>query len=358
MESQFNWIYVLIIGAVVIAFFFGFAYKQKQSSESANAITISSNMKSIFTVARSNVDSASSAKLLGKTMIYSCNEGFPEIKIDSASNSLPGVVVFAPKLLQGDEVYVWTQSWFAPYKVDNFLYVSSPKTLYYFVYNGTSNAKLGNKINKSLPDVFNAIIDNKLDWSNVVDDNYDNIKVIFIGVSHSTLSTLASGSGIFFPYIGDTKFSVMSIESFANTDDEIGKVYYHSIGIDNKLNVALVANNTEYIGYASLLASVFSDDKNDYECGMNVAFDKMIKVTDYLYNRTDYFKSKLGTAPSLNSLRCGDSIDLILSYLDSNNNALTASTDFVTKVNLLANKYNDLNYQNSYLESNSCPLTY
>ena len=37
IEIQFNWIFVLVVGAIILVFFFGFVQKQKSFAEEKNA---------------------------------------------------------------------------------------------------------------------------------------------------------------------------------------------------------------------------------------------------------------------------------------------------------------------------------
>jgi len=296
-------------------------------------------------------------------MEYACDEGFAKITIDKTTSELAGMVVFAPKLLRGENVMAWTLSWFGPYKIDNFVFVSSPKTLYYIVYNGSVNAKLGNKINKSMPPIFNVYLDNKLDFKNFYNDNYDNIKVIFLGVSKSDLERINGITPIKFPNIGNAKFSVISVESFPNTDDEIGKIYYYGVDyLNNNRLITSSANESRYFGFASILAAIFSEDKTSYECGFLEAFSKMKVQNTILMNRTDYFLLHIGD-PSIMPqpvipMRCLSSLSQTKSALLTIDDTLKRKTKIIDIVDLLMPQWVSLNYHNGLLEASSCPLTY
>lgn len=354
VELQVNWIYVLIVGAVILTFFFFFARSEQKSSDDALSVLVTKNMEQILTVTQSNADSSKSVNLHGSKMNYHCSEGFSRISMGSYTSELSGVVLFSPRLLSGEQINTWTYNWFCPYRVDTFLYVSSPKTLYYFVYNGTTNAKFGDRINKSLPKIFNLIIDNKLDLSGVVDDNYDNIKVVFLGVSYAYLSNKqSSAQPIIFPNKGNAKFSSISIESVANSDNEIGTVYFYNVDSNNKLVVNNL-NMTKYIGFASLLGAIFSDNKEDYECNMKTAFSKMKKVNTRLYNRSDFLLTHMST--SMLNRQCGVYVGSVKVRLQNINNNLDGSVTNV--VDSISSDFAMLGNYNDYLEENSCPLTY
>ena len=49
IEVQFNWVFIIIIGAVIIAFFVNMSMKQKGVSEEKLSVTIAEHMKTILT---------------------------------------------------------------------------------------------------------------------------------------------------------------------------------------------------------------------------------------------------------------------------------------------------------------------
>ena len=49
IETQFNWLFILVAGAVILIFFAGIVIKQKSSSEQKIAENVMTDLQSIFT---------------------------------------------------------------------------------------------------------------------------------------------------------------------------------------------------------------------------------------------------------------------------------------------------------------------
>lgn len=349
IEMQLNWIYVLIVGALIIGFIFMFVRNSIDSSNDQIEQAVTLNLKNILLVSRSNVDTSTPIDLHDVKLKYSCNDGFPTIASDSFTTSIDDVVVFSQEELSGDSMYLWTREWFVPYKVDNFLYLSAPNTLYYFVYDGAANSELGDQINRSIPDTFNVIIDNQLDLSRVVNDNYDYIKLVFIGVDHTYISN--DLRGFEFTDVGDAKLTVVSIESDSK-EDNYGSVYYHRT-VSNALDGTY--DSSKYLGFASLLGAVFSDNINDYECSMNMALDKAQYINQVLLDRTTYLLDD-ASSDNLIPFRCSFYLNKMMFSLEEMSNSFLS--DVSLTIGALYAKSSDLVYYNSQSEDDSCPLTY
>src|SRR3989344_3370187 len=84
IEVTFNWVYVLIAGAVIILFFVGIAVKQKASSERALSSDVVRIMESIFTSAGVSEKTKNIIDVSGLseyTLQFSCSDGVSEFGV-------------------------------------------------------------------------------------------------------------------------------------------------------------------------------------------------------------------------------------------------------------------------------------
>ena len=127
MSIQFNWILVLIIGGLILTFFISVVQKQRSVSEENIASSIQTDLQSILASSHVSTETASVIEIPSNEIQYSC-EGF------KVGNQFPTKFryTFAPDLLKSDRntISVFSYDWSMPYKITNFLYVTSPDIKY------------------------------------------------------------------------------------------------------------------------------------------------------------------------------------------------------------------------------------
>lgn len=132
VEVQFNWVFIVIIGAVILIFFVSMSMKQKGVSEQKLSVTIAEHMKTILTSAEVTEKSVNLITVPGKDIKYDCGSGF---SVSSMASFSPRII-FTPSLLksQSQKLITWSLDWNVPFRVANFLYVTSPEVLYILVH--------------------------------------------------------------------------------------------------------------------------------------------------------------------------------------------------------------------------------
>lgn len=138
IEVTFNWVYILIAGAVILLFFFGIVYKQKAVSEEQLGGDLVRIMQSIFTgagVSEKTKNFIDIGGLAEYTLFFDCAEGIGEYGIKGTSARAENGVdpLFAPKEIQASKLIVWSLPYKLPYKVVDFLFVTSMNTKYFLV---------------------------------------------------------------------------------------------------------------------------------------------------------------------------------------------------------------------------------
>src|SRR3989344_9535022 len=136
IEVTFNWVYVLIAGAVIILFFVGIAVKQKASSEKTLSGDIVRIMESIFASAGASEKTKNSIDVSGLadyTLQFSCDKGVSEFSIkETASQRRQNAIdpSFSLADVKTTRLLLWSLPYKLPFKVIDFLFISSSNTKY------------------------------------------------------------------------------------------------------------------------------------------------------------------------------------------------------------------------------------
>ena len=151
--EQFNWIFVIIAGAVILAFFGVFTMKYVQLKELQQNIDIGRNFgKSIDILQNSPIvgrergesiddnDKADEGAFrigVAAEMEYYCTEeGDAKIFFngeDRYPQTLQKEILFAPSKMKINSLDLWVLPYYFPFFITNVVYLSDPRADYFFV---------------------------------------------------------------------------------------------------------------------------------------------------------------------------------------------------------------------------------
>lgn len=149
-----NWIYVLIAGAVILLFFVSLVIQQKASSERELSRDILATLNSIFTgaaVADKTKNTVAAPGLAEFSLYFTCAEQITEFGIKGSTERLQDRItpMFAPLELKTPQLSLWSLPYKLPYKVIDFLMITSENTKYFFIGNDPFIQEF---LNESKPD--------------------------------------------------------------------------------------------------------------------------------------------------------------------------------------------------------------
>ena len=138
IQITFNWLYVLIAGAVILIFFLSIVVKQKAVSDEHLAAEVIGLIDSIFTgasVAEKTKQTVETGGISDYTLNFECYEGvtdfgFKESGTRKTNSYQP---IFSPKEIKTSRLLLWSFPFNFPYKVVDFLFISSSNTKYVLV---------------------------------------------------------------------------------------------------------------------------------------------------------------------------------------------------------------------------------
>src|SRR3989338_8412399 len=129
IEVQFNWILVLIIGAVILMLFAGIIIRQKNISETSKNVQLLNNLNAIFSGSEASSGTVNVVKIPGARIEFRCNR----YSIGKLSKQLDVMNIFSPFVLEGDRLISMTLDFSMPYRITNLVYLTSPKYRYIFL---------------------------------------------------------------------------------------------------------------------------------------------------------------------------------------------------------------------------------
>jgi hypothetical protein len=275
VSLQFNWIFIVIAGVVILGFFVGITMWQMGSNERQKQVMIINHLDTSLETIEQSVINAKDAlhkiSIPTSNLEMQCDESSSlRIKGTSYSISLATNAWFSKKEVSGDRLYVWTSSWNAPFQVMPFVYVDDGKTLFVFV-NTTANAGSmellyqnflynGSKVFLNV----NALSEVK----NFYQEGYTNYKFIFFNESIQGFNVNANTKM--------RSFSAVNIKPYAFENfDTVGIIEFYGQAWPFSAH-----EDKSFIKKESVYGAIFSENANTYDCTLKKGIGRLKKIAE------------------------------------------------------------------------------
>ncbi|MBI4739179.1 hypothetical protein HY772_06505 [Candidatus Woesearchaeota archaeon] len=340
-EQQFNWIFILIIGALILAFFAYIVLKQKAASEIKLAVTIAKQLNTILTGAKLSSGTFQDIPIPETTIRFACNDYF----IGDVGQRLGNRILFAPNFVEGNRIFTWTLDWNVPFKVSSFLYVTTPFVRYVIVPSVADESQLlAKRLNSTLPAKINRELVADVDLPNVANLNDKRVRIVII-------QGLPAVSAPSIPQ------ALANVEASALVIDPAQRKvqFYEKLGAV----LAPVGAPIDYLDDESLFGALFTESREEYECSMNKAYDRLNSASkiyakkfvlisnNYVGTACEGFYKGPGLVESPEQQGNQDLLSLV---------ALTTATP--VDVQKISESVQNLINTNTKLQLNSCPLLF
>ncbi len=338
IQVQLNWIFVTIIGAIILFFFITIVTKQKDISETQLTNEIVRDLNDLITGAQVATGGASEIPIPDIELEFACNE----YRVNNQRLPIGSRIVFGTSKIEDKSVVVWSVPWNLPYKVTDFLFITAPNIKYVFAYDFDSpKAQNYHDIFLNyIPDQINKIevdIDNEFNID-FPDENTYKIKIISIG------STIPRPPD--FAY--DDKTTIVVVPRY-NSDIDHFTDPLEYFQFDKRRKNFVSSGNTTFIDKSSLMGAMFSDNIEDYKCVMNKVFQNLNALNKVHMQRTNMLVSA-----NLPTNLYQDSLPYFQSIEESTQNPKLWETNVAN----VFNSAKELDRQNSRIEQMSLPLLY
>lgn len=327
---QFNWIFVLVAGAIILLFFSTIITRQRGISEVSTSNLLIKNIEAILSGAEVSTGTLNKVNIPKTEIEFSCNR----FRIGKVSRQLEVMSIFTPSKIKTNQLITWTIDWSLPYRITNLLYLTSPEIRYVFV----GNSPFAKEIFGSIPDEIKKVRYD--DFSSIKNTNDDKIRLIYFD------NYISEGSNIplAFENLARDKISALNVKG----NEDRGEIEFFDVTNKRFIN----KKTSYYIRKPSLLGAIFSDDIEIFNCVMKNSFKKLNIVSQVYLEKTDQIKkyySDIGDA-------CGTYHDQALSII---NQIQSASIEFIqSNIISLDSLAKTLESQNKQTQLFSCALIY
>jgi len=258
VEAQLTWVFVLIVGAVILLFFIGIAQKQKEIADMKTSANLLQQLDGILTGAEVSSGTASLINIPKMDIEIDCNS----FSVEGITKQLKTRIVFAPDLIKGRQLITYNLDWSVPYRVSNFLYLTSPEVRYILV---DDTGTLAEELNESLPEIMNKEIYRSGDIFLQDKGNYK-VRFIFLDKSQSSITSNLARAREW-----EGEISAINIKEDGTID------FYNSSGSSYA--------NEDFTGKAQKIGAVFAENAAQYECAKIKAKEKLEIVTEIYQDR-------------------------------------------------------------------------
>jgi hypothetical protein len=328
-DIQFNWIFVIIAGAIILLFFLSIVYKQIGKSDVQVSRKVVDQLEAIFTgseVATSTAQPVDMPDIQINFVCDSLDTSRFDIEGTGIGKDILTTAFFAPDTIKGRRMTTWALDWSIPFKITNFLYITSPEARYYFI--GTDKYNLL----RDLPPANMMTREEHSSSPNEIKDK-NNYKVKFVYFDTD-------------PFYNAAKFDLN------NDDKDISaiKISENTIKFYRFKNGFNLQGEIGYSTKTELYAAIFAEDLVSYKCNMKKVFRRLEYVSQVYGGRA----AMLGVNNPL--CQYSEAIE-DFDYLKNTakNCYLRIETcDFAG----IESKIGSLETKNSQLQFSSCPLIY
>ena len=138
VQVTLNWVYILIAGGVILLFFVGIVVKSKATAEEQLVQDVVQVMGNIFTgagVSEKTKNFINTKGLADYTLEFDCDESVSRFGIKGQGGKIEDTTqpTFSPTELKTTNLILWSLPYKFPYKIIDFLFVTSGNTKYFFI---------------------------------------------------------------------------------------------------------------------------------------------------------------------------------------------------------------------------------
>jgi len=271
IQLGFNWIYILIAGAIILLFFVSIVAKQKSSAEVQLSNDLVRILQSILTgaqVSEKTINTIDTSGLADYNLYFSCEDGFGEYGVEGGGGRVeaPIEAIFSPAKIKSTQLITWSLPYNLPYKVNDLLILSSINNKY-FIY-GTDKFSL-DFINAT--EKFNIVKINNFAEA----EASGTISVRIVDFKGEITSGTEVPSGLL--ELDDQKITAVSFHKGA--DNQERATYFQKDGSRWK-----AVGTAEIVSLSTSdnakIAAVFAENAENYQCNMDKVFRRLRLISE------------------------------------------------------------------------------
>lgn len=289
VEIQFNWIFVLIAGSIILAFFFVVINQQVKGNDIETSTEISSRMQTLLKNAK--LDSGSSDSIQAPDTIIEYKDCYSGFSI--GNTRLPITETFGPNLIKSEreKILWWSLPWGmprdSPFYVTNLLFLSSPEVRYIFIVNNNEKFVDGfyeSKEDTSMPSTFTKEEYDIAQYNTIQDKGTYKVRLIFFDDPISINNKVPTN-------LRNTDVTAVYIASGDYTSSRVVTYYRRKGSMLEKDSSSTPPTSSYVLGRSSVFAAIFAENREMYECGMSKAIERYEIVRQTYYKIIHDYRS-------------------------------------------------------------------
>lgn len=272
IEIQFNWIFALIAGGLILFFFITVISGQKETSEQKLHTELTSQFELIFAGQGVATGTKNQIAIPPVPISFGCND----YSIGDQSRAFGNSIVFSPPKIEDNMMLTATRAWLIPFKVSNFIYLTAPNIKYYFV---GFNEELQTLIEEAMPlgETYYEFVD-EAGYANLQYERNPFVKFVFNGIAEQP-ENIPNLPGSFLDLTPDQVRGVNlvpQIRSIADFDGKTAMVFLKKEGNGWSLDDESVSQESFVnIKFEMFLGGVFAGTAELFQCNMRRAFFRL-----------------------------------------------------------------------------------
>jgi hypothetical protein len=339
VDVQFNWIFVIIAGALILLFFVSIVTKQKQISDNRISSTILVDLESILSGAKVSTKTVNVITVPNRDVEFECEK----YSIGSANVKVKDKILFSPDLIRGRELITWAVDWSLPFWVTNFLFLTTKEVRYVIVDEADPSLTFAEEIySELLPDETEITKEMIQAGDQIKDLNNYRVKFVYVDTDPSIYGSMLEN----FRRVSDDEVSAIQVKPDASSRN-FGTVEFY----EKKGTSWVSQGESYYLKKEALTGAIFAADVESYNCSMLKAFDRLRVMASIYVNKTE----------SLISYYAGNT-DCQGAHTAANNelqNIESDANDFLKdRVETIYSGASDVEHQNGVAQIYSCVLVY
>ena len=264
--EQFNWLFVLIAGAIILSFFTIFTFKyigiQQQRQNAQLGRTLGENIHLLEASGTKSYYIDDSQFKLGVTtdLAFTCTDDRFTLSVNkNFQQKIQNEVVFAAAHTSLSSLDAWIYSWDYPYFIVNMIYLADPHNTYYFIYDSGSKQFVQDL---DFPEIFTTTKQDK------------NLPILAKGSKKATIIYFTHPTKRDIQQL-HTTFEEASVLSVNTQQEEV--TFYDEKGE--------TTGTVPYYGDALLYGAIFSNSLENYQCSIKRSLQRFKRITTLYANK-------------------------------------------------------------------------
>lgn len=155
---QFFWVFVIIAGAIILAFFVSLTMKYKSLNEQKIAAELAQNFNTVIAASLQAEGTVQNITIPNTGVKFDCTTGCNcRVYTGKSAKDYEDKIILAPAELEETDMTFWTEPFTTPFKGANILYITNPMTRYYIIGTETGTKIIETLLKNDLPPEINAI---------------------------------------------------------------------------------------------------------------------------------------------------------------------------------------------------------